>query len=554
MAIIAGTLNVLKNTPAQANFSSPCTTAGTWVPGELNIYWFDVEQGDSQLIVGPTGSTMLIDLGERSWKTTGDNTNSALVADQIRTICGVRGSVRLDYVLASHHHRDHIGFAANPNDPAQLGNGIYRLLSPKGENFTVGALLDRDSGEWADANRDGDCDVGSAAFPADEIEWRNAGKVGSVALRWICWLYGPDGQPDRSNIAGKVVTLSSSKPWPAIDMGPGTTARIVQANAKGVAQADGTPASGDHTRDPIPIAENDYSVAIKIGLGPFSYATAGDTNGEFASGRDPDFTYNDVEASLIAAFGDVDALRANHHGSAHSSSGSYINGLNPETAFISCGENSVNQPANRTLDAFRRAGADVYLTNKPCAPNDADGSPINYEGTFNRNGVVRLATTGGGSGYEVTYDEGVRSYRTGLDASDPKRPGVVINEYLMTPGRNRSEWVELFNPSPEAVDLGAYSLDDRPDGGGSPQLIAAGTSLPPGGRLVIELPGDFLADDRDDSVRLLSSDGTVVDSHLYMMSGTQVDRVIRRMGDGGSWCATFSPAATPGETNPAGCP
>lgn len=41
-----------------------CSTAGTWRQGELNIYWFDVEQGDAQLVVGPTGRTLLIDLGE----------------------------------------------------------------------------------------------------------------------------------------------------------------------------------------------------------------------------------------------------------------------------------------------------------------------------------------------------------------------------------------------------------------------------------------------------------------------------------------------------------
>jgi len=30
-----------------------CQTSGTWRQGELNVYWFDVEQGDGQLIVGP---------------------------------------------------------------------------------------------------------------------------------------------------------------------------------------------------------------------------------------------------------------------------------------------------------------------------------------------------------------------------------------------------------------------------------------------------------------------------------------------------------------------
>jgi len=54
---------VVPNAPA-------CSTAGTWRAGELNVYWFDVEQGDAQLVVGPTGKTMLVDLGEDVYNST----------------------------------------------------------------------------------------------------------------------------------------------------------------------------------------------------------------------------------------------------------------------------------------------------------------------------------------------------------------------------------------------------------------------------------------------------------------------------------------------------
>ncbi|HEX9496122.1 MAG TPA: hypothetical protein VGA38_10210, partial [Candidatus Limnocylindria bacterium] len=66
----------------------PCSTAGTWAQGEMNLYWLDVEQGDSQLLVGPTGKTMLIDLGETSWNSSGTTTNAYRVASAIRAICG----------------------------------------------------------------------------------------------------------------------------------------------------------------------------------------------------------------------------------------------------------------------------------------------------------------------------------------------------------------------------------------------------------------------------------------------------------------------------------
>lgn len=95
--------------------AAACSTSGTWTPGQLNIYWFDVDQGDSQLLVGPTGKTMLIDLGENAYNTKGVNTNATAVATQIRGICGTGANpVHLDYVMASHHHLDHIGYAGNP--------------------------------------------------------------------------------------------------------------------------------------------------------------------------------------------------------------------------------------------------------------------------------------------------------------------------------------------------------------------------------------------------------------------------------------------------------
>src|SRR6266852_716227 len=85
--------------PAAALGPMPCSTSGTWTQGEINLYWLDVEQGDGQLIVGPTGKTLLIDLGETSWNSTGASTNTARYESIIRSICGTGTSpVALDYI------------------------------------------------------------------------------------------------------------------------------------------------------------------------------------------------------------------------------------------------------------------------------------------------------------------------------------------------------------------------------------------------------------------------------------------------------------------------
>lgn len=524
------------------------------------MYWFDVDQGDAQLIVGPTGKTLMIDLGENAWNSKGVNTNATEVAAQIRSICGTGSSpVHLDYVMNSHLHLDHIGYAGNPADTEALGNGIYQLLRPAGAGglgFTVGQLIDRDGGTWTDANGNGVCDIGTSAAPAPEVAWHNVGTTSQTARRWICWLYGPASQPDRAAIDGKVLTLTNGGTWPTLDLGGGASAAIVMSNGKGVMQADGiTPVSGDHSTAATPPSENDYSTGVRVTFGGYAYATAGDSDGEYATSGFG-YTYNDVEAALISKMGKVETVRANHHGSSHSSANRYVTGLDPQTSVISCGVNSYGHPANRVLDAFRGIASDIYLTNNPCDTDDGTG-PIDYSGTYNSSGTIHLATTGAGAGYVVDYDTGSRTYVTGVGAGtngDPTR--VRINELLMAP-KTGNEWVELYNPTGTPVDVSGFYIDDVGGGGGAPKQIPSGTVISAGGRWVMEFASGFLNNTGAESARFVSGSGAtevVHDSYSWSLSSTQYDKVFHRGGDGGAWCDTISTSVTKGTANPATCP
>lgn len=560
LAGLAGLVTVAPAVAAVPN-AAPCSTTGTWRQGEVNVYWFDVDQGDAQLIVGPTGKTLLIDLGENAWNAKGVNTNATAVAAQIRSICGTGSSpVHLDYVMNSHLHLDHIGYPKNPTDTEALGNGIYQLLTPTatgGLGFTVGQLIDRDGGTWTDANGNGTCDIGTSAAPAPEVAWHNVGTTSQTARRWICWLYGPASQPDRAAIDGKVLTLTNSGTWPTLDLGGGASAAIVMSNAKGVMQADGTtPVSGDHSTAATPPSENDYSTGVRVTFGGYSYATAGDSDGEYVTSGFG-YTYNDVESTLVSKMGKVETVRANHHGSSHSSANRYVTGLDPQTSVISCGANSYGHPANRVLDAFRSIASDIYLTNNPCDTLDGTGAAINYGGTFNKSGTIHLATTGAGAGYSVDYDTGSRTYVTGAGAGTNGDPTLVrVNEVLMAP-KSGNEWVELYNPTAAQVDVSGFYVDDVAGGGGAPKQIPSGTLIPAGGRWVMELASGFLNNTGSESVRFVSGTGAtevVHDSYSWSLSSTQYDKVFHRTGDGGAWCSTISTSVTKGTANPATCP
>ena len=86
--------------------------------GKLIVYFLDVGQGDSALIVFPRGKTMLVDAGGemRFNKSEADSEESGFT-DQAFSIGEAvvsrfiwsLGRTRIDYVLATHAHADHIG-------------------------------------------------------------------------------------------------------------------------------------------------------------------------------------------------------------------------------------------------------------------------------------------------------------------------------------------------------------------------------------------------------------------------------------------------------------
>jgi beta-lactamase superfamily II metal-dependent hydrolase len=69
--------------------------------GELQIYFVDVEGGQATLFVMPDGRSLLFDTG---WADYHDRD-----ADRILAAARQAGITRLDYVLISHYHGDHVG-------------------------------------------------------------------------------------------------------------------------------------------------------------------------------------------------------------------------------------------------------------------------------------------------------------------------------------------------------------------------------------------------------------------------------------------------------------
>ena len=130
--------------------------------GKLTVHFLDVGQGDSALVVFPRGKTLLVDGGGelRFEKRTGaerdgtqadevepvltDNAFSIGEAVVSRFIWSL-GRTRVDYVLATHAHADHIGGLADVVGNLEVGQGIVGHLpvaDPEFDSF-VDALRER---------------------------------------------------------------------------------------------------------------------------------------------------------------------------------------------------------------------------------------------------------------------------------------------------------------------------------------------------------------------------------------------------------------------------
>ena len=79
------------------NLGGADTSAAPNSESKLIVHFLDVGQGDSIFIERPNGKTMLVDAGE--------NYHGQGIIDYVQTI----GYHKLDYVVATHPHEDHIG-------------------------------------------------------------------------------------------------------------------------------------------------------------------------------------------------------------------------------------------------------------------------------------------------------------------------------------------------------------------------------------------------------------------------------------------------------------
>lgn len=245
----------------------------------LLIYFVDVEGGQSTLFVTPAGKSLLIDTGWAGFN--GRDANRIVAAAKDAKIS------RIDFLLATHYHRDHAG-------------GLPQLV----DRIPIGKLMDH--GE----NRQ-HSDV------ATEQTFQNYVKVA-----------------EEKQLPRMTVKAGDALPIPGLD------AKVVSAD--GVVIDQPLPGAGQENRAcaamqkrPADTTENGRSVGVLFTFGKLKIADLGD------------LTW-DKEVQLMCPknkIGPVDIYIVSHHGSDQSGSPELVDGMAPRVAIMDNGAKKGGSPA-----------------------------------------------------------------------------------------------------------------------------------------------------------------------------------------------------------------
>lgn len=285
-----------------------------WEKGNLDIHFISTGRGNSIFILMPDGTTMLIDAGdlnqdsERLTPRVPDSskTPGQWIADYILDFHPQKKQAKLDYVLITHYHDDHIGIFSPQSE--KNGEGGYQLSGITGVASIIPIKKIIDSGN--DFRPTGE-DVDS--FFANQIkEYRNfiQKQEKTKGVQYEKFKVGSESQ---------FRLINDSNAFPEF------VVKNLFSNGVIAAVSDSSVAITKYRSGDLP-PENDLSSGIRISYGLFDFYTGGDIPGIGHTGT-PDT--ESMESLVAPVIGNVDVATLNHHGNRNSQNEFYVRTLQP---------------------------------------------------------------------------------------------------------------------------------------------------------------------------------------------------------------------------------
>lgn len=469
----------------------PVSAPPSHVQGQLAIHHINVQQGDCTLIVGPDGTTFLIDAGNQGKGT-------AEVVPYLQAI-GIPASAGFDFMLATHRDSDHLG---GLDEVIAAGYQATGTIWDNGSTKTGGAIdefLAAAAGTVADAVQ---------PMPLGHVVNLGSGATATcVAVGGQVLGHGAvAGAADENDLSVAIlVRFGTFEYLTAGDLGGGDGDKSCTGRSTG--QAD---------------VETTLTISLRPGGG----------------------------ADLLTADG-IEVLDVNHHGSESSTNNQYMNLLTPAVAVINTGAGQGSNFHHPRADVVEKVlMAQVACITAPPAlvlqteEGDPIGSNTSTQGFCVGDVIIR--TSGAGT-FQVLAtgdvsqgpDERVAAGIGGagrtfpLDgAAAPSSSDLVITEIMQDPAAvpdTAGEWFEVFNPGTVAVDINGWTI--RAEGSDSHVISNGGPLLVlPGAAIVLGRNGDPLQNggytasyvytginlaNADDEILLVEPGGRVVDRVAY---------------------------------------
>ena len=340
----------------------------------LEIHIFNNGKADGQLVIFPSGYSILIDCGDKDYSKA---SNSKYIAKRIEALLGKK---KVDVFVLTHYHTDHFG--------KKGVTGIWYLMEKAG--FTFGKFLKRDAGTYS-GSKISDCSK-------SKITWKYAGQMSTNMVKNICYATSSKDKTKLSKIAENAHRCNTKQIAPP---DAGASVLVLMRDGLGVKSKDsGNKISRNSVGSSTPVAENDFSVCMRIQYQKFVYATCGDLTGyTYESGGKK---YHDVETSVAPMMGEVDLLKVNHHGSKSATNEKWSKTLKPTVAVFTCGDGTTSAPYSRPLKNLHAVGTKMYTTGKDCNHS----AMKKYSGIVEMGDDVVITVPTGGKTFTVASPSG----------------------------------------------------------------------------------------------------------------------------------------------------
>jgi beta-lactamase superfamily II metal-dependent hydrolase len=376
--------NIYVSAQAEGNPLEP------WSEGYLDIHHINTGCGNAAFCIFPDGTTLLIDAGannpnsERHVVPRPNNSQmpGAWIADYILNHAPANKDVQIDYFLATHFDKDHIGGLFKTKST----KGDYYLtgISEVAEYIPLGKIVDRDypvyniikpaENETHFYNYLNFTEYQRTLNP-DIMERFNVGVTDQFVLKYDAEAVYAGKFEIRNLIANGIM-------W----TGSGTQTVSLFPDLNGLSGSD------------VP-EENTLSCGIKLSYGKFDYFNSGDLTGYPKPGCPK---WHDLETPLASVVGKVEICNVNHHGYNNATNDFFIKTLAPRVFVMQTSD--ALHPNHSTL--FRMLAKqlysdarDIFATNLHPAAKIVIGDLINQMKSTQGHIVIRVSP--GGSDFMV---------------------------------------------------------------------------------------------------------------------------------------------------------